>query len=249
VPGWSLAEVLDGAAAAGFTSVGLDNFTLRGHGADDVGRMLRERGLRCSDVGVLPIGTDHVLDVADMLARVIEVTDVPLCIAAFFAPTATADAVRDLDACARILSNVGARLALEFASYGGLTRLADAAALCDAVGWDRCGLLVDTWHFFRTDAPWDLLRSLDGDRIALVHVNDGRAVAGPDLVYEGRFRRLPVGEGSFPLAAFATALADAGFAGTLSTEVLSDRIRLQPPADGARILLTALRSSWPGSLL
>jgi sugar phosphate isomerase/epimerase len=237
--------VLDGAAAAGFEAVGLDNFSLRGERIDDLGDLLRTRGLACSDVGVLPIGTERVLEVAETLARVAQATGAPVCIAAFFAPVPFDEAVRDLEACAAILGRAGARLALEFASYGGLRRLADAAALCDTVGWERCGLLVDTWHFFRTGAPWDGLRSLDGDRIALVHVNDGRAEAGPDLVHEGRFRRLPVGSGSFPLADFRAALDELGFTGTLSTEVLSDDIRLRPPEEGARVLLAGLRDFWP----
>ena len=96
-----------------------------------------------------------------------------VCIAAVFAPIDRRRILAELDRCAETLGRAGARVALEFAAYGGLTRLADAVALCEEVGWDRCGVLVDTWHFFRTDAPWEVLRSLGGEQIALVHVNDG----------------------------------------------------------------------------
>ena len=242
MPGWPLDEILDAAAGAGFEAVGVDLYTLRAHdGAID----LRRRGLVCSDVGVLPIGAPEVRATAQHLARAASVTGAPTCIAAFFAPVGHAQAVAELRDCADILAKAGARLALEFASYGGLTRLADAVELCDAVGWERCGLLVDTWHFFRTDAPWPLLRSLDREQIELVHVNDGVRSATGDPVYEGRFRRLPIGAGEFPLAEFARALDDAGYRGTLSIEVLSDEIRGTPPHVGARRLLTALRESWP----
>ena len=47
----------------------------------------------------------------------------------------------------------------------------------------------------------------------------------------------------FPLADFAQALGD--YRGTLSTEVLSDAIRLRPPEESARVLLQALERSWP----
>lgn len=249
MPGWPLEDVLDGAAAAGFTAVGLDLYTLRDYveprdRIDDLGAMLRSRGLACSDVGVLPIGSADLLSAAEALARVAGATDAPTCIAAFFAPVARAEAIRQLGTCADILAEAGARLALEFASYGGLTRLSEAVELCAAVGWERCGLLVDTWHFFRTDAPWAVLRSLDGAQIALVHVNDGLAATDGDPVHEGRFRRLPVGAGSFPLAEFAAVLDEIGYRGMLSTEVLSDQVRNQPPEAGARMLLTALRD-WP----
>jgi sugar phosphate isomerase/epimerase len=250
VPVWPLADVLDGAASAGFTNVGLDLYTVGAHVAqgglvDDLGAAFRARGLACSDVGVLPIGAADVHGAAGALAQVASAVGAPLCIAAFFAPVARDEAIRQLRTAAGILAGAEARLALEFASYGALTRLADAVALCDAVGWERCGLLVDTWHFFRTEAPWPLLRSLDGDRVALVHVNDGAAAAGGDPVHDGRSRRLPVGAGTFPLAEFAAALAEIGYRGILSAEVLSDDVRLRPPATGARLLMTALREGWP----
>ena len=236
VPRWPLECVLDGAAEAGFTAVGLDHFTLRGKPVDVLGPLLRERGLVCSDVGVLPIGRDEAHAVAELLARVASATGAPTCIAAFFAPLERAEAVRVLEGCADVLTGVGVRIALEFASYGGLTRLEDAVALCEAVGWERCGLLIDAWHFFHSGADWSALRALRGDQIVLVHVNDGRADVGGDLVHAGRYARLPPGDGTFPLAEFARALDAAGYRGPLSVEVLSDSIRLQPPVDGARIL-------------
>jgi sugar phosphate isomerase/epimerase len=145
-----------------------------------------------------------------------------------------------LEECAGVLADGGVRIALEFAAYGGLTRLADAVALCDAVGWERCGLLVDTWHFFRGGADWQLLSSLQGDQIALIHVNDGAEDVGGDPVWAGRYGRLPPGAGRFPLSEFADALAAAGCRAPLSTEVLSDAIRLRPPAEGARTLFAQI---------
>jgi sugar phosphate isomerase/epimerase len=246
VPGWPLDEILDGAASAGFTAVGLDLYTLRGYavGVDELARALAVRGLVCSDVGVLPIGTPDVSATAETLAHVASAVGAPTCIAAFFAPVGHSHAVAELKESAKILAEGGARLALEFASYGGLTRLADAVQLCEAVGWERCGLLVDTWHFFRTDAPWRVLRALDGEQIELVHVNDGAATAGADPVHEGRFCRLAPGVGSFPLGEFTAALDGTGYHGPLSVEVLSDDIRTAPPEAGATALLTALRESW-----
>ena len=246
VPGQPLAAFLDGAAAAGFSGVGLDHYTLGTHDPDRVAAMLRERGLACTDVGVLPIGTAALDEVAETLACLAAATVAPACIAALFAPVDRARVVAELERCAETLGRAGARLALEFAAYGGLTRLADAVSLCEEVGWDRCGVLIDTWHFFRTDAPWEILRSLGGEQIALVHVNDGPAVAGDDLVREGRFGRLPVGAGEFPLAEFAAALDDAGYDGPLSIEVLSDDVRNRAPDEGARLLFASLQDGWPG---
>jgi sugar phosphate isomerase/epimerase len=134
----------------------------------------------------------------------------------------------------------GAKLALEFASYGGLTDLSAAIALCDAVGWDRCGLLVDTWHFFRTGAPWSELRSLGRNRIVMLHLSGGAPPFGDDPVYESRFRRLPVGAGTFPIHEFLEAVTAHGFEGVVSAEVLSAELRAAPPEEGARTLMHSL---------
>src|SRR5213592_449596 len=72
-PVWPLEAVLDGAAAAGFTRVGLDLYTVRdylargGRIGDIVGE-LRSRGLACTDVGVLPLGATDVGSATEALA-------------------------------------------------------------------------------------------------------------------------------------------------------------------------------------
>lgn len=242
---WPLERLLDAIAAAGCPGVGLDHYTLEayercGGRIDDLGGLLRSRGLVCTDVAVLPIGQRNVLEAAERLARVAAATGAPLCIAAVYAPTPQPVAMRDLDAAADKLAAAGAMLALEFASYGGLTDLSAAIALADAVGWDRCGLLVDTWHFFRTGAPWSELRSLGRDRIVMVHLNDGAPPFGDDPAYDGRFTRLPVGAGTFPISEFLEAVTAHCFEGVVSTEVLSAELRAIPPEDGARTLMHSL---------
>jgi sugar phosphate isomerase/epimerase len=243
-PAWPLEEVLDAVAAAGFGAVGLDHYTTAAHGrVDELGAMLSARGLRCTDVGVLPVGEPGVAEAAEQLARTASATGAKLCIAAFYGPAA--DPVGDLRAAADVLSEAGVRLALEFTAYGDLRTLARASELCEAVGWDRCGLLVDTWHFFRSGAPWPLLRSLRGDRVALVHVNDGAPASGIDPVFEGRFRRLPPGAGAFAIDRFAEAIDATGYDGPISVEVLSTELRRRAPEEVARILHRSLaRSRW-----
>ena len=247
-PQWPLEAILDGAAAAGFTSVGLDRHTVAtyvaaGRSIDDVGAELRARGLRCTDVGVLPLGTAGVLGVAEELAGIAEASGAGICIAAHYAPTAFEAAARDLREAAAILAGAGATLVLEFVVYGPLRTLAEGAELCEAVGWNRCRLLVDTWHVFRGGEPLSRLRSLGDDRIGLVHVNDGAAVPDADAVLEGRSRRLLPGQGAFPLAEFAAAVDAAGYRGVVAVEVLSDELRRLSPAEGARELMRSLRQS------
>jgi sugar phosphate isomerase/epimerase len=251
MPEWPLETILDGAAAAGFRGIGLDRYTVAEYTArgsvDRLLELLRERRLACTDVGVLPVGSADVAGAAEELARLVATTGARVCLAAHFAPTSKEQAVRELRAAAEVLTDVGTRIALEFVAYGPLRTLAEASELCEAVGWERCALLVDTWHVFRGKQSLSLLRSLDSEQIAIVHVNDGAPHPAGDAVYEGRFGRLPAGAGAFPLAEFASALEATGYRGVISAEVLSSELRARPPEEGARRLMKSLRESWPGT--
>jgi sugar phosphate isomerase/epimerase len=250
-PAWPLEAVLDAAAAAGFEAVGLDHYTIGayvrdGGSVDDLGVLLRTRGLRCTDVGVLPIGRGSATAAATALAHTATIVGAPVCIAALYRDVAAEDAIRELHAAADVLDDAGVRIAFEFTAYGHRRSLRDAIELCSAVGWERCGLLVDSWHVFRGGEPLMLLRSLEADQIALVHVNDAAPHGGLDPVFEGRFRRALPGSGVFPLGAFAEGLAATGYRGTISVEVLSTELRRLPPHMGARQLLQSLRESLGG---
>jgi len=246
-PAWALEEVLDGVATAGFGGIGLDHYTIgafvrAGGCVDDLGPMLRARGLSCTDVGVVPLGADDVVDAAQDLARTAQVTGARLCIAALLEPIDDSVAIRQLHAAADVLADAAVRLAFEFTAYGHTRTLADAMRICEAVGWDRCGLLVDTWHVFRGGEPVSVLRSLAGEQIALVHVNDGPPRSDIEPVFEGRFRRQAPGTGTFALDEFAAALDASGYRGPISVEVLSTTFRKLPPAEGARQLMRSLRA-------
>jgi sugar phosphate isomerase/epimerase len=251
-PEWPLETILDGVAAAGFRGIGLDAYTVGDYVASggrlaDLAELLHARGLACTDVGVLLVGSPDVLGAAEELTRLALETGARVCLASHFASMSQEQAKQELSRAAELLAAAGVRIALEFVAYGVLRTLAEAIELCEAVGWERCGLLVDTWHVFRGGQPLSLLRSLDGEQIAIVHVNDGAPTAADDAVDEGRFGRLPVGAGAFPLVEFAAALEATGYRGVISAEVLSAELRMRPPEEGAGKLMRSLRESWPGT--
>src|SRR5207244_2876341 len=137
-PIWPLEEVLAGAAAAGFDSVGLDDMTVAGRDADEVATLLDAHGLACTDVGVLH-ADDGVREQAESLATLATATGADVCIAA---PAS----IQNLRAGVGILADAGVRTALEFVPYGGVRTLSEGIEVCAAVG---CCLLLDSWHFFR----------------------------------------------------------------------------------------------------
>ena len=149
--------------------------------------------------------------------------------------------------CADILNGAGARLAVEFLPYSCVATVADAYELCEMVGWDAAGLLVDSWHTI-VNNQLDALASLTADDIAMVQYSDG-IIPAPANVRDGsrNHRRLP-GHGDLDLAGFVAAVIATGYEGLISPEVLSAEVRAAPPAPFAVEVHQALRLHWPSSL-
>jgi sugar phosphate isomerase/epimerase len=239
----SAEEILRAAASAGFGAVGLDAVTVEATDADP-GTALRQHGLACTEVGVLAVGQTNGLATAAALGRLARSTGARLCVTVADTEPGP-ELVRQLRGCADVLGVAGVRLALEFLPYGPVSNLPDTVELCAAVGWDRCGLLLDSWHFFHSGQPWEALRALSGEQIALIQINDAPPPIGTDLRWESRFRRVPPGAGTFALDAFVAACRDIGFDGVVSPEVLSADLNGRPVEDTARTLMSSLHSCWP----
>lgn len=242
----SLETIADAARDAGFEAIGIDDATVGSRDPTDVACVLRERGLRCTDVGILFLGRSRTLAEAERLAQLAGATGATACIAVTGKPYERATLVAELRACGDILRRGGARLALEFVPYVHLKTLDETIELCEAAGWERCGVLFDTLHFLRSGAPWETLRAMRGDQIALVHADDA-GEPGADLDEESRGGRLPLGEGTFPLPAFVDVLAEIGYDGPISVEVLNAELKEGAPLDYARTLHASLPAWTPST--
>src|SRR5687767_8684699 len=84
----ALVDVLDAAAAAGFTSMGVDLASIAASGlearVDALGSAFRDRGLRCSDVAVIVVAAEATatLENARTCAEVAEQLGAPTCVLA-----------------------------------------------------------------------------------------------------------------------------------------------------------------------
>ena len=246
-----LLDVLQATADSGFDAVGFDLASIDAHVAaggtvEEIVTLLADAHLRCSDVLVLaPGGGDpDVLATARRLAALASELGTDTCIASVAGPVPWNTLVATLGECATVLSDDGVRLAIEFTPYSPLSSLRAARELCEAVGWERTGLVLDSLHFFRGETPWSELTDLDATQIALVQYSDAPATAPEMLVDESRNARLVPGEGDLPLADLVTALYAIGFDGLVSAEILSEPFRRTDPAIGARRAHDALAEAW-----
>ena len=247
-----LDEVLGATALAGFDAVGIDigiidAYLLSGGTVAGVAAALSSHGLSCTDVVFLPVGADDAVTVAltRRVGALAAAVGAPLCVVGIVASLRRDELDDRVARCATMLTEQGVRMAVEFTPYGELTSPAGARRVCDAVGWDRAGLLLDSLHTFRGGTALADVAALAADEIALVQFSDAAGPPPDDLAAESRHRRLLPGEGDLPLREFVGAIRETGFDGTVAAEVLSDDVRRSDAVGFSKALRAALDDHWP----
>src|SRR4051812_19929871 len=243
-----LERVLTAAAGAGFRGVALDWFTLRaaeraGSELAALAERVRDLGLVVTDLSALGLGADASTDerVSASMARRCAGLGIPLCALVLSVPPSYDRIARVAD----VFAADGVRLALEFVPYTAVRTLAGAREVCGRVGYERVGLLVDTWHLARSGGSAGDLADLGPHELACVQLADAAPAAAEDLPEESRRSRLLPGEGAVDFGAVAAALTRAGYDGPLGTEVLDRNLAAQPPEAVAEACFRAARSFFP----
>lgn len=226
---------------AGFTSLGI--------GAESVDRdsgvTIRNAGLQCHEVMALVISDNQpaTLASAERVAMSAAAVDAAWVVTVFAAKM-DRHAVALVSRCAAILHGAGTRMAVEFSPLGSVTSIRDGLELVSAVGPERAGVLIDTWHFFQGDSTWDDLVEIPLDRIAYVQFDDALPAISPDLMDETMNRRAMPGRGIFELDRFATTLLERGWRGLVSVEVLSRELASLPVDEFARTAYSDTAKYW-----
>ncbi|RAG86338.1 sugar phosphate isomerase/epimerase [Streptacidiphilus pinicola] len=107
-------------------------------------------------------------------------------------------------------------------------------------GADNIGLVLDSFHTFALNDPFEDLAEVPVDRIALIQVSDAPWM-DLDVKSWSRHHRCLPGEGDFDVAAFLAPVLANGYAGPISLEIFNDHYKLRPPAPLARQGMAALR--------
>ena len=102
------------------------------------------------------------------------------------------------------------------------------------------GLVLDSFHIYSRKTELNSLRSIPGDRIALVQLADAPWLEMDVLSWSRHFRCFP-GQGDFPLLEFMEVLQATGYDGDISLEIFNDQFRAGSPrsvaVDGQRSLV------------
>jgi sugar phosphate isomerase/epimerase len=131
---------------------------------------------------------------------------------------------------------------LEYLPWSGIPDARAAGEIVRLAGCPNGGVLVDSWHHFRSGGDDDALRAIPGDRIVGIQLNDAPATAEADPVDECLHRRLVPGEGDIDLVGLIRLLDAAGVDAPVGIEVMSDEINALPVKEAARRVGDATRS-------
>lgn len=133
----------------------------------------------------------------------------------------------------------GVRLAIEPISRHTLCAGSnDALELIRRAGSpDNVGLLVDTFHYFRSQVTADELDAIPIDKLFVVHVNDTEDGAIDELTDANRVYPL---EGVIPLTQMLSGLVRRGYDGYLSVEIFRPEYWKQPGSDVAAHAMRSL---------
>ncbi len=130
---------------------------------------------------------------------------------------------------------------LEFLPFTPIRDVDTALRIVESAG-SNGGIMLDTWHHFRSGVPGDHLRTIPGARILGVQMNDAPAKAEADPVDETLHRRLLPGDGDIDLAAVVAALRAIEAPAPFGVEVFSDTLAALSAEEAGRRAGEAVRA-------
>jgi 2-keto-myo-inositol isomerase len=146
--------------------------------------------------------------------------------------------LRDL---AGVAAGHGVRLAIEPIGRHTLCAGAnDALQMIERAGSpDNVGVLLDTFHYFRSQVTDEELSGIPIDKLFIIHVNDTEDGAIDELKDANRVYPL---EGVIPLVQMLSRVVDRGYDGYLSVEIFRPEYWAQPGAEVAARSMQSVRN-------
>ncbi|MDB5702386.1 MAG: sugar phosphate isomerase/epimerase [Sphingomonadales bacterium] len=244
---------IEAAARAGYSGIGVDCVDLAAsvaeYGHAGIKAMLADNGLDFFEVeglgdwfaaGAAREASDVVRRNVLMAAERIGVSHVKLTgnVVGRSVPAATMRAE-----FARFCANAadaGTRATLEMVGISDIADLETARFVIGDTATRNGGLCADIWHFQRGGVPYSGLADMWG-MVGWVELDDGRSSDyGSVISAQLDERRLP-GEGDFDMAGFLAAIGNAGYAGGMGVEILSNEMRALSLDEAAQRSFAAAR--------
>ncbi|MEV0070868.1 sugar phosphate isomerase/epimerase [Amycolatopsis sp. NPDC050768] len=237
-----LATRIRAAAGAGFTAIGLrlDDYRSSGLADEAVRDLLDEHSLRILELehtwdwaaGEPAPEEAAMFHLADTLG--FRQLNVPM-----FTEHTRAELVESFGRLCDRAADHGVLVGFEFLPYSSSRTLAQVWDVVAAADRSGGGVIIDFWHWFRSDAQAADLAAVPADRITSIQLCDVLPEPLPDLTTEARHHRLLPGRGAGSTGELLDALRRHGVTAPLSVEVFSDDLDALPPAAAAKAAFAA----------
>jgi sugar phosphate isomerase/epimerase len=263
IPGASFRERVEAAADAGFAGISLfpqDYQRARAEGLRDADMraLLADRGIAVAELDPLMSwlpGADLAADASGegeaffrtteaefyAMADALGARSLNAVLYTDRAPSASeiADAFAAL--CDRAAEH-GLLVHLEFLPWTPIADVRAALEIVELADRKNGGVMLDTWHHFRSGAANEELRRVPGERILAVQLNDAPREPEANPVEETLHRRLLPGDGAIDLVEIVEALRASRSPAPLGVEIFSDELAKLPPAEAAQRAARAARA-------
>jgi 4-hydroxyphenylpyruvate dioxygenase len=241
-------------AEAGFDGIELvenDLLTCDGS-AGDVGRTIRELGLKCTALQPVrefegmaePVRSRNFNRIEHQFEIMEQVGCDLLIVGSNSSPAALGDRQRTIDDLGQLAEQAqarGMRIGYEALSWGRyIFDHREAWSIVKETNHPALGLVLSSFHSLVRNVPVHSLPEIDPTRVFLVHLADAPLMKMDFRSWSRHFRYLP-GQGDLPLEAYVAALRARGYDGIWSLEVFNDRYRASPATTSAIDGIRSLR--------
>ena len=131
---------------------------------------------------------------------------------------------------------------VEFLPWSRIPDVATAWEIVRGANRPNGGVLIDAWHYFRSGADERALRTVPGDRVLGIQLDDGPLAPEADLPTAALHERLLPGHGDFDLRGLVRCLREIGAVAPVGVEVFSDELQALEPAEISRRAGAATRA-------
>jgi len=229
---YPLEEDIRAAAEAGFEGVeiwsGKAERYLESHSLEELSGFIKGHGL--SVPAICPYGLVAFGDVDGAIKAIRRGAEIATAIGSptlLVCPDAPSEAMEKEEALKRLgdiasryaesIEDLGVGLAIEpLGMHPIVPGPLEAMKIAEISGHPKVGIMMDTFHYYKSGVPLDIVRSISPDLIRIVHVNGCEDLPREQL-HDGH--RLYPGEGVEDLVKMIEAVKEAGYDGFLSVEV------------------------------
>ena len=245
---------LRGAAAAGFDWFAVDIWSIRafeaeGHALAELADIASSCELECGQLQTLTVPASEPLDVlVDDLTRAADTLH-PATVQVV-AKTRSDDALHNFKNASSQIRNVApdSLFAFEYTPIQDINSIKSTLDFIRDAGVERCGLNLDTWHFFQGGENWSDLEGVELEDIVHLQISDhGPVTSLNGLRDEMMHRRVLPGDGVFDLDRFLSIVRSIGYRGRAGVEILSEAMREMNPEDYAAEVHRRSTRYWGGS--